>query len=252
MSTEMLAAYHAGRPDATELLVKAHLPLVRRVVGRLAVQLPPEIGREDLEEIGILGLLTAAKNFDPSRGASFKTFAYIAIQGAILDELRRVDVLPRGRRDGVRAFEAARQELAKRLNREPTFLEIQEELGLTAPELEEVLRSRAVAEAHQHGTGEACTGVNPESFAGNASDDPARQAELNEAKELLAAAIDKLPAREKQVVLLYYHAGLLLRDIGGLLEITESRVSQILQHALVQLNQRVTRKLGASNRETSR
>lgn len=252
MSTELLAAYRAGRQDAAEALVKAHLPLVRRVVGRLAVQLPPEVGRDDLEEVGILGLLTAAKNFDPNRGASFKTFAYIAIQGAILDELRRLDVLPRGRRDGVRAYEDARQELSKRYGREPTFLEIQEELGLSAPELEEVLRARALSDGHQHGTGEACTGVDPMSFAGDATDDPARQAEVNEAKELLADAIDELPPREKQVVLLYYHAGLLLRDIGALLDITESRVSQMLRHALVQLNQRVARRLGGEEQEASR
>jgi len=249
MSSELLAAYRAGKSDSVEELVKAHLPIVRRVVGRLAVQLPPNVGREDLEEVGILGLLTAAKSFDPTRGASFKTFAYIAIRGAILDELRRLDVLPRGRRDGVRAFDEAKSTLAKRLNREPTFQEIQEELGLTAPELEEVLRSQALSDAHQRGVGEACTGVSPESFASGDADDPARQAEVNEAKELLAAAIAELPRRDQQVVLLYYHAGLLLRDIGALLDITESRVSQILQHALVQLNQRVARRMGGTEPE---
>jgi RNA polymerase sigma factor for flagellar operon FliA len=252
MSTELLAAYREGRPNAADQLVKSHLPLVRRVVGRLAVQLPPEVGREDLEAVGILGLLTAARNFDPSRGASFKTFAWIAIQGAILDELRRIDVLPRGRRDGVRAFDEARQDLAKRHGREPTFLEIQDELGLTAPELEEVLRARALSESAQSGTGEACTGVDPMSFATDGGDDPARQAEINEAKELIAGAIDQLPPREKQVVLLYYHAGLLLRDIGALLDITESRVSQLLKNALVQLNQRVARRAGAREREEAR
>ncbi len=246
MSMDLLDAYRAGNPDSAEALVKSHLPLVRRVVGRLAVQLPPNVGREDLEEVGILGLLNAAKNYDPTRGASFRTFAYIAIQGAVLDELRRLDVLPRGRRDGVRALEEARSKLTERTGREPNFLEIQEELGLTAPELEDVLRSRALSDSYQRGLGEASTGVNPESFASADADDPARVAEINEAKELLAAAIDTLPRREKEVVLLYYHAGLLLRDIGRVLDITESRVSQILQHALVQLNHRIARKLGAS------
>jgi len=244
MSTDLLEAYRAGRSDSAEELVKQHLPLVRRVVGRLAVQLPPNVGREDLEEVGILGLLTAARNFDPARGASFRTFAYIAIQGAVLDELRRLDVLPRARRDGVRLYEAARSALLERFGREPTFLEVQEELGLTAPELEELLRARALAEAHAKGTGEACTGVSPETFTGDGSDDPVHLAQLNEAKELLAGAIDTLPRREKEVVLLYYHAGLFLKEIGELLDITESRVSQILQHALVLLNHRVGRGLG--------
>ncbi len=244
MSTDLLEAYRAGVPDVADELVKRHLPLVRRVVGRLAVQLPPNVGREDLEEIGILGLLHAARNFDATRGASFRTFAWIAIQGAVLDELRRLDVLPRGRRDSVKAYESARTELTVRLGREPTFLEVQEALGLSAPELEAVLRSRSLAENHQKGVGEACTGVSPESFAGDAAEDPAQVAQVNEAKELLAEAIDALPRREKEVVLLYYHAGLLLKEIGQVLDITESRVSQILQHALVLLNHRLGRKFG--------
>ena len=115
-----------------------------------------------------------------------------------------------------------------------------------------MLRSRALSDSCLAGTGEACTGVDPASFATDGSDDPARQAEVNEAKELIAAAIDQLPAREKQVVLLYYHAGLLLRDIGALLDITESRVSQLLKNALVQLNQRVARRHGAAEREEAR
>lgn len=243
MSSELLAAYRNGDAWSADELVKQHLPLVRRVVGRLAIQLPPNVGRDDLEEVGILGLLTAARNYDPARGASFRTFAFIAIQGAILDELRRLDVLPRARRDGVKAYEAARVALIERVGREPTFLEVQEELGLSAPELEAVLSARAMSESHSKGTGEACTGVNPESFAGGHSDDPAWLAQINEAKNLLAGAIATLPPREQEVVLLYYRHGLLLKDIGRVLDITESRVSQILQHALVLLNHRLGRQL---------
>ena len=213
------------------------------MVGRLAIHLPPTVGRDDLEEVGILGLLTAARNYDPARGASFRTFAYIAIQGAVLDELRRLDVLPRARRDGLRAYEEARTALTERVGREPTFLEVQEELGLSAPELEEVLRARALSENHSRGTGESCTGVDPESFEGNLADDPAWLAQINEAKHLLAGAIATLPKREQEVVVLYYRHGLLLKDIGRVLEITESRVSQILQHALVLLNHRLSRQL---------
>jgi len=243
MSSELLAAYRNGDTDSADELVKSHLPLVKRVVGRLAIQLPPNVGRDDLEEVGILGLLTAARNYDAARGASFKTFAFIAIQGAILDELRRLDVLPRARRDGVKSYEAARVALIEQLGREPTFLEVQEELGLSALELEEVLRARSLAEAHSRGTGEACTGVSPESFASENADDPAWLAQINEAKNLLAGAIGTLPPREQEVILLYYRHGLLLKDIGRVLDITESRVSQILQHALVLLNHRLGRQL---------
>lgn len=246
MTTELLAAYRAGQPDSADELVKKHLPLVRRVVGRLAVQLPPNVGREDLEEVGILGLLTAARNYDASRGASFRTFAFIAIQGAVLDELRRLDVLPRARRNGVRAFEEAKSWLTERLGREPTFLEVQEHLGLSAPELEEVLRARSLAEGVGRGVGEACTGVSPDTFTANGGDDPVELAQINEAKQLLAEAIGTLPRREQEVVLLYYHAGLLLKEIGQVLDITESRVSQILQHALVLLNHRLGKQFGGA------
>jgi RNA polymerase sigma factor for flagellar operon FliA len=242
VSIDLLEAYRSGAPHSADELVRTHLPLVKRVVGRLAIQLPPNVGREDLEEIGILGLLNAAKNYDPTRGASFRTFAFIAIQGAVLDELRRLDVLPRTRRDGVKAYEEARTTLTERVGREPTFLEIQQELGLTPMELEEVLRARSLAESHARGLGEASTGVDPHSFTSDGADDPAAQAQVNEAKELLAAAIATLPRREQEVVLCYYHGGLLLKEIGQVLEITESRVSQILQHALVLLNHKLGRK----------
>src|SRR5262245_18165110 len=244
MSSDLLAAYRNGDTHSADELVKQHLPLVKRVVGRLAIQLPPNVGRDDLEEVGILGLLTAARNYDATRGASFKTFAFIAIQGAILDELRRLDVLPRGRRDGVRSYEAARTALIEKVGREPTFLEVQEELRLSAFELPEVLRARSLAEAHSRGTGEACTGVDPASFADADAGDPAWHAEFNEAKNLLASAIATLPPREQEVILLYYRHSLLLKDIGRVLDITESRVSQILQHALVLLNHRLGRQLG--------
>ncbi len=241
MSRALLDAYRAGNESAADELVKQNIPLVRRVVGRLALQLPPSVDREDLEVVGILGLLNAAKNYDPSRGAEFRTFAYIAIRGAVLDELRRLDVLPRGRRDGVRAYEEARRELAGRLGRDPTFLEIQEELNLTPHELEEVLRARALAQSVGLGGGEASTGVSPETFLSTADNDPASLAQLSEAKEKLATAMGSLPRREQDVLILYFEGGLLLREIGQVLELTESRVSQILQHALVMLNHRLGR-----------
>lgn len=165
MTSRWIEAYRETPLGDSEELVRRHLPLVRRVVGRLSIPLPPEIDREDLVEIGILGLLSAAKTYDESRGASFQTFAYVAIRGAILDELRRIDVLPRTRRDGLRSYEEARAALGVELGREPTFLEVQERLGLTLPELEELLRARALADSARNGFGEASTGVAPESFA---------------------------------------------------------------------------------------
>ena len=239
MSSKLLDAYRSGQECAADELVRTHLGLVRRVVGRLAIQLPPQVDREDLEEIGLLGLLNAARTFDPERGASFQTFAYVAIRGAVLDELRRLDVLPRTRRDGVRAYDRARRELSASLGREPTFLEIQQHLGLSAEELHEVLRARALAQSEAAGTGESSTGISPESFAEHGTSDPAQVAQLNEAKERLADAMETLPEREQEVLILYYQGGLLLREIGQVMGITESRVSQILNHALVLLNHRL-------------
>lgn len=235
----ILRAYREGKPSAAEQLVKDHLGLVRSVVGRLAVQLPPGVDREDLEEVGIIGLLSAAHSFDESRGAAFSTYAYMAVRAAVLDELRRLDVLPRTRRNSLRAYENSLAELRKTLGRQPTFLEIQSELNLSAPELEEVLRARALSDAAAGGMGESTTGIDPASFVSRCEDDPAVLAQFNEAKERLAEAIGTLPAREQEIVLLYFRGGLLLREIGLVLEITESRVSQILQNALVMLNHRL-------------
>ena len=228
-----------SREELEGKLVHEHIGLVKRVVGRLAIQLPAHVDREDLESVGLFGLLSAAQSYDEARGAAFSTFAYVAIRGAVLDELRRLDVLPRSRRSGVRAYDEARTSLLEELGREPTFLEIQEVLGLSAPELEEVLRARAIANAAGLGAGEASTGISPDTIATDGGEDPQLAAQLSEAKEKLAEAMATLPRREQEIVVLYFQGGLLLREIGQVMELTESRVSQILQHALVLLNHRL-------------
>jgi RNA polymerase sigma factor for flagellar operon FliA len=239
MTPELLKAYRSGQDSAAEQMLADHLPLVRRVVASLAVNLPPQVDREDLVEVGILGLLAAAQKYDPSRGASFATFGYLSVRGAVMDELRRLDVLPRSRRNCVKSYELCRRQLHGELGREPTFLEIQSSLGLEGPELEEVLRARALSEAMGRGIGEASTGISPDSVVSEAQSSPVEEAQMNEAKELLATAIASLPKKEQDVIVLYYQGGLLQREIGLVMDLTESRVSQILQHALLLLNQRL-------------
>lgn len=230
--------------DRRNALVEEYLPLVGHVLGRLTIHLPQTLDREDLFEVGVLGLMHASRTFDPTRGAIFKTHAYVAIRGAILDEIRKHDPVPRSRRDRVKEIAEAEHRLAVRLHRAPTPEEIAAETGLAVEQVEESL-----VNAHGAGTlslDEASSkgGDAPESrliqmLATPKGDDPADRAAMDELKGRLADAILELPERERRVIVLYYAEELRLKEIGALLGVTESRVSQIHARALHALNRRV-------------
>jgi RNA polymerase sigma factor for flagellar operon FliA len=211
------------------------LQLVKYVVGRLAVDLPQSIDRDDLGAWGAIGLWRAIQTYDASKGVAFSTHGYIHIRGAILDELRRMDFLPRSRRDRVRAIAEARQVLEQRLGRRASPEELAEESHLTMEELDEAL-------LHEHSahvlsmdeTSSDDSGIRA-IVAASREDDPSCVAEKSELREQLARAIEKLPKSERQVVTLYYAESLLLKEIGDLLGFSESRASQIHARALERL-----------------
>lgn len=212
--------------------VVEYLPLVRYVVGRLCIDLPPSIDRDDLCSYGVIGLLHAAVAFDPSRGVSFKTFAFIHIRGAILDELRKHDFLPRTRRDKLKQLESAVAELQQHLGRAPMPEELAKSLGCEESEIDELLLVARTANllsiddlGKQVPIGIACS----------KTEDPLDTVEKSEAKKVLAEAIAGLPEMERRVLVLYYSEGLLLREIGEVLGVTESRVSQVHTRALFRL-----------------
>lgn len=225
-------------------LVLEHVPLLRHIAGRLTLDLPGGVDREDLVGYGMIGLIHAADSYDSSRGIAFSTYAYPKIRGAILDELRRMDFLPRGRREKVRALERAVAELRHREGAPPSPERIAEAMGVSVEEVDEILESAksAVETSLDDGPDEdlARLLVDPR------GEDPVGSAEWNELKQCLAKEIADLPEQERAVITLYYAEELLLREIAEMLGVTESRVSQIHTRALFRLNQRLAEHVGSS------
>lgn len=218
-------------------LIEQFLPLVRYVVARLPVTMPASLDRDDFYSVGVIGLMHAAATYDPARGASFKTFAYTAIRGAILDEVRRHDPVPRNRRDRLRKMERANASLHAELDREPTLGELAAVMQCTEAELDLDLQalhtSRTLSLDEQHGNGDDRSTLS-EQIPG-AVVDPGDDADDRESQARLTKAIATLPEAERNVVILYYHEQLFLKEIGTILGVTESRVSQILTRATERL-----------------
>jgi RNA polymerase sigma factor for flagellar operon FliA len=210
-----------------------HVPLLRHIVGRMFVG--PGLEREDLYGFGMLGLIAAADSFDLSRGLKFSTYAHPKIRGAILDELRRRDFLPRGQRERVRDLDRAISKLEQEKGLAPTPEEIAAELAVSVEEVDEVLAAaRCAGEMSIDSVSE--TPALAALLCDPKSDDPVGSAEWSEMKALLEHAIRELPEQEKSVITLYYAEGMLLREISAILGVTESRVSQIHSKAVYRLN----------------
>jgi RNA polymerase sigma factor for flagellar operon FliA len=225
----------ATTPEQQQKRFQDSLLLVKYVVGRLAIDLPSSLDRDDLEAWGAIGLWRAIQTFDVTRGTAFSTHAYIQIRGAILDELRRLDFLPRTQRDRVRFVEDARRKIEQRCGRPATLEELAEATGLSDAELDEALLA-------QHTSQVVSIDDNPTDDSGigallktSSDDDPCRVAEQSELRGQLAKAIAKLPRTERQVVTLYYAEGLLLKEIGEVMGFSESRASQVHARALAHL-----------------
>jgi RNA polymerase sigma factor FliA len=228
----------AREPDRDKLILD-HIPLLQHIVGRMSLDVPGRVLRDDLFGWGMRGLIEAADGFDFARGLAFSTFAYPRIRGAILDEMRRMDFLPRGRRDRLREVERAVAELEQLHGAPPTPEEIALALGTTIDEVDEVLHSARVASwASLDGGPSQELGA---LLTDPKSDDPVGSAEWNEMKAMLVHAIGTLPDTEKTVITLYYGEELLLKEIGEVLGVTESRVSQIHSRALYRLNRELRR-----------
>ena len=216
-------------------LVEQFLPLVRYVVARLPVTMPGSLDRDDFYSAGVIGLMHAAAAFDPARGASFKTFAYTAIRGAILDEVRKHDPVPRSRRDRLRRMERANSALWADLDREPTLCELAAAMGCSEADLDDDLQAlhtaRTLSLDESHGEDDSLSPL--VAVAGDI--DPGSGAGAREQLERLTRAIAELPQPDRHVVVLYYHEQLYLKEIGKILGVTESRVSQILTRAIERL-----------------
>ena len=225
-------------------LILTYAPLVKYVAGRLGSGLPAHVDEGDLVSYGLLGLIGAIERYDPERDIKFETYAMARIKGAIIDELRALDWVPRSVRARAREIERAIGELEAKMGRAPTDEEIAGKVGISVDELEESLTDISRSSIAALDELWSVSGEGDQISLLDTIEDPtgARPADAldeTETKELLADAISRLPEREKLVVTLYYYEELTLREIGEVLGVTESRVSQLHTKAILRLKSRL-------------
>jgi len=238
---ELWAEFKAtASPEARERLILHYAPLVKYVASRVATGLPASVEQADLVSYGMFGLIDGLEKFEPARGNKFETYAIPRIKGAIIDELRAMDWVPRSVRFKAREIEKAVADLESMLKRAPSEKEVAERLGVSISELHDVINQisfvsvLALDELLSVGNdrGEQVSLLDTLADKGT---DPTLGVEGQETRALLAGAINSLSEREKIVVTLYYFEGLTLAEIGDILGVTESRVCQIHTKAVNQL-----------------
>ncbi|QJW94396.1 sigma-70 family RNA polymerase sigma factor [Frigoriglobus tundricola] len=220
-------------------LILGHLPLVKHVIGRLLGDLPGSVDAENLESAGVLGLVEAAAKYDPARSVQFKTFAYLRIRGAIVDELRRNSPLPQHVLGRVAQIRRAYRTLPH-----PVTVEaLVQATGLTEDEVADTLAAERFSKTMSWEQAAEPNGLEP---AGTA-DDPGAEIERWEGVQQLAAAIEALPPKERTAITLYYTEDLRLKEIAAVMKLSVSRVSRLLSKATFELGEQLRARSGAVN-----
>jgi RNA polymerase sigma factor for flagellar operon FliA len=226
-------------------LIKQYLPLVKYVAGKLAVGMPQNVEFDDLVSYGVIGLFDAIEKFDPGKHVKFKTYAVTRVRGAIFDQLRQLDWVPRSIRQKTRELEDAVRRLEAQLGRAASDQEIARELGVNEKEFERLILKIS---------GTTVLSLNDVWYAGEENDrmsigdsiespqsrNPDSIVEKQEVKRVIIEAINELPDKEKKVLVLYYYEDLTLKEIGAVLGVTESRISQLHTKAIMRLRGRLT------------
>ncbi len=234
-----LAMYNTSKPDKREEIVNQHAPLVKRIAYHLMSRLPPCVQADDLIQAGMMGLLEASRNYDATQGASFETYAGIRIRGAMLDEIRKNDWAPRSVHRKARRVAEAVRKIENIKGRDARDSEVAQELDISLDEYHQMLQD--------------ASGYLVLSFEDMGMDDEAVAAQFadratgvleglqkEDFKKNLREAVAGLPERERLVMALYYDEELNLREIGAVLGVSESRVSQIHSQALIRLQARLS------------
>jgi RNA polymerase sigma factor for flagellar operon FliA len=232
-------------PKIREYFIRQYAPLVKYVAGKVAIGMPQNVEFDDLVGYGVFGLFDAIEKFDPEKHVKFKTYAVTRIRGAIFDELRSIDWVPRSVRQKTREIESTVSVLETKLGRSSTDQEIAVEMGISTDELQKVLMKIS---------GTSILSLNDIWYTGEDNDkvsiadgiespdslNPETIVEKDEIKRVIIESIQDLPEKEKQVLVLYYYEDLTLKEIGKVLEVTESRVSQLHTKAIMRLRSRLT------------
>lgn len=226
-----------GKNDQKDAMLKQHAPLVKKLAYRLKAKLPPSVEVDDLIQAGMMGLLSAVNNFEDTHGAQFETYASQRIQGAMLDELRSADWLPRGLRKKMRDVEVAIHALEQKFGRPPSDQEVAKHMKCSLDEYYEMLGDCSghqlvyYEDFHDSDGGDHFL----DRFLHDGDSDPLSALESEGFREALVELIDELPEREKLLMGLYYEQELNLKEIGAILNVSESRVCQMHSQAIARL-----------------
>jgi RNA polymerase sigma factor for flagellar operon FliA len=241
-------AYGSDKPETDwaqrEALVSQYAPLIKTVAGRLAMRLPPHVDQDDLMSAGIMGLLDAIGKFDPEKGVAFKSYAEFRIRGAMLDELRAMDWVPRSVRKNAKLLEEAFSRVERKEMRPAKDEEVAKELDMDLEAFYKLLDgTRGVSTVSEDELGDLIsdkkvTGLY-QIYRNNSSKDPLKSLDLVELRDVIAKAIEGLPENERVVVSLYYYEELTMKEIGIVMGYTESRISQLHTKAVIRLRHRI-------------
>jgi len=229
-----------------EELIRSFLPLVKRVVHRLAGRLPAEVDIKEMLNSGIIGLVDALEKYDPRHETNFSTYAQFRIRGAILDSFRSQDWAPRSLRHKAHKLESAYHKLEQELGRPAEDHEVAKELGLEIAQLQKMLSEVSgvvMLSFEELGFGHGEERFQAEEWLPSASQDPLNDLLESERVEIIARALDRLPEKERLVITLYFYEELNLKEIGEIIGVTESRASQIRSRALLRLRSYLKRAL---------
>lgn len=226
---------NAQEQGEREFLITSHLPKVKYIADRIAAKLPPSVERDDLYGAGVVGLIDAVERYDATRGVAFTTFAEMRVRGAILDNLRSLDWASRSTRRRAREVQAIFARLEQEYGRAATDAEVAAQMKVTVTEVRETLQDMRGLSVTNLDECDETTGLSLGEIISDKSISPLEEIEENQRRKQLVKAIDKLPERERQVIALYYLEELTMKEIGEVLGVTESRVSQLRTQSIVRL-----------------
>jgi RNA polymerase sigma factor for flagellar operon FliA len=230
--------------EQKDKLIMEYAPLIKFIAQKIAVRLPSNIELDDLISSGVIGLMDAIEKYDPTRDNKFKTYAEFRIRGSILDELRAQDWVPRSVRDKAKLLDRTIIELEAEMGRSPSDEEISQRLSITMEEFHDLVNQVRPVSVLSIDDSATFSNVDKKSILnileGTKFNNPYNQLNIKSVKEIVAKAIEELPERQRLVLSLYYYEDLNLKEIGKILRVTESRVSQLHAQAITRLRAKLT------------